>query len=1156
MSQRAFINQVKDGAVSGWQKYKVLPSISIAQAALESGWGGSTLAKAPNYNLFGIKASSDWTGPTVKMRTQEWSSSKGYYYVYADFRVYSSWAHSIEQHGAFFTNTAWRKNNYRKVIGEKNYKTAAQELRNAGYATDPNYPGKLVNIIEQYNLQQYDKAAMEGGSSNVNPPHVTPAPIVTSPGAADIKSVSYDDDIFVSPTGESVIYNKTLNDQFGFRPKKGQVMWIERILKVNSDDPKEMLKEGLAYMREHSAPAAQYEVSLKELPDTVAIGDTGIFIDHEFDPPLAIEARVLEITTSETVPNSNTVTIGNVKELFPKDKEDILALQRQLQETRDGLLEEFHRGAPLKIVIENSNGLFLSGNRSDFETELIQGAIKDRAVPEGEHVIELASLKKIDNDFRLSGKLANNIIAHVDDLIIGEPITAEDVIVPKEGENPQGEPTPDPLEPQDTHELDVAELRMDFLDGFGKVVLEETVPLYLDSEFAFPIENFDKEIRKIKIYAPKDLTFERISFTEKEANRAGISSTRLVARVYQGDREVTERFNNFSWVRVSGDFRADEGWNDANKFVQENHITIYADDIEQEESVFMCRLLDDDFETILASSLTVVMIGAEGKSAYQVAVENGFEGTLSEWIDSLKGKDGKNGIPGEPGKDGRTPYTHIAYASSADGSVRFSISDPTDRAYVGMYTDFNSADSQDYTKYKWMLVKGEKGERGEKGKDASDLRNYFIASTLPNVGENFIHSDLPEGGWRIVKINAIKDKEFTLRTDFADESPLYLRSRRKGGDDSSATTRNLLLDSRLRPTYTNKYNIARFHIVEKPIVGETYSITIKGELGSQKKHFGVYNSGGMVYLGNLTSAGDGLYTAEVKWKNDNGSTVVDDSFISIYAVPDSVEQESKIEWATMVKGHVPLAEWTPAHEDGKIKNIPLSGMTATCEQGYFEIVYPEEVEDQMAKMREGYRVYIHERTEEELTWEPSTEDVIHLGTAEIRDELARKANAGYTEAFLNELKIRVETLLQEQEALATKKEVNDFIQAYRSFLDVQHKDKVQAEKDLTNALTRVAELENELGDMAVRWKFIDKEISMSEEGLIIGQRDKGTYTLQSDDRISFYNNGTEVAFISGGVLQITQAVFLRQVQINSFILSGVETDHLTFRYVGDGKHGI
>ena len=74
MSQRDFINQIKEGAIQNWHKYKVLPSITAAQACLESGWGQSALAKSPNFNLFGIKASSDYTGPKVNMRTQEWSA--------------------------------------------------------------------------------------------------------------------------------------------------------------------------------------------------------------------------------------------------------------------------------------------------------------------------------------------------------------------------------------------------------------------------------------------------------------------------------------------------------------------------------------------------------------------------------------------------------------------------------------------------------------------------------------------------------------------------------------------------------------------------------------------------------------------------------------------------------------------------------------------------------------------------------------------------------------------------------------------------------------------------------------------------------------------------------------------------------------------------
>ncbi|MFL2134944.1 glucosaminidase domain-containing protein [Ruoffia sp. FAM 24228] len=906
MSQ-SFLNQIKEGAINGWQKHKILPSITGAQSALESGWGGSDLAKSPNFNLFGIKDSEDWNGPTVNYRTQEWSASKGYYYVYADFRVYDSWNESVEEHGAFFTNTEWRRNNYKKVVGEKDYKKASQELKNAGYATDPAYPSKLIRIIEQYNLQEWDQIAFAGGnggetnpsssnstseprvvggsittearndtskrsitvigdslgvgtephlkdftwqSANYNnygsrqwthatkvydaleqlqdiissnqlndyvvmilgtnrgvnsseiqravnmigssrklllvdtdsavnhkasvasaymlasetysnvfyvnwshyaqasyygsdnihmtsagyqahaefitqaiyevansdwsKPSVTPS-TGTSTDTKDIKTISYTDDIFVSPNGESVIYNKTLNDQFGFRPKGGQVLWIERILTVNTDDEQDMLKEGLDFMRKHAQPATQYTVKLKELPDTVSIGDVGIFVDHEFNPPLAIEARVLNITTSETNPSNDTITIGNVKELYPQSKDDILALQKQLQDTRVDILEEYHKGEPLTIQLEGSNGLLLSGDINQFETELVVGPTTNLPVQAGEHVIELYGAQKTDNEFRFSGKVANNIIDTIDELIIGEPITADEVIIPEDDLlNPQGEDTPYPLEPKDVHELDIHEFKVEFLDALGQVVLTDMIPLYADAEFNFPIVDFDKNIRKIRIYAEKDMEFERISFTEKEASRATIDSTQLIARVYQGNHEVTERFKNFSWVRVSEDFRDDEGWNDKNKFIQLNHITVYANDISNNESTFVVRLFDDEFQELLVSSSAVVKVNIAGKSAYQLAVEAGFEGTLDDWVASLRGSDGTNGTPGEPGEDGQSTYIHVAWADSPMGDG-FSTSDSTDKEYMGTYVNEVEEDSEDYLDYKWMKVKGEKGEPGEQG---------------------------------------------------------------------------------------------------------------------------------------------------------------------------------------------------------------------------------------------------------------------------------------------------------------------------------------------------------------------------------------------------------------------------------------------------------
>ena len=153
-NQRQFLSAIKQGAMDG-AKEGVLPSITAAQAILESGWGSSELAKAPNNNLFGIKDSEDWHGEIVIVPTQEYLNG-AYITVSAAFRKYVSWNDSVVDHAKFFTSTEWRKSNYRKVVNETDYRIAAQELKNAGYATDPNYPGKLIRLIEAYKLYEWD----------------------------------------------------------------------------------------------------------------------------------------------------------------------------------------------------------------------------------------------------------------------------------------------------------------------------------------------------------------------------------------------------------------------------------------------------------------------------------------------------------------------------------------------------------------------------------------------------------------------------------------------------------------------------------------------------------------------------------------------------------------------------------------------------------------------------------------------------------------------------------------------------------------------------------------------------------------------------------------------------------------------------------------
>lgn len=122
----------------------------MAQAIIESGWG----KYAPGHNLFGIKADSSWTGPSDELPTQEYSGGSAYT-IMAKFRVYNSWAESIEDHGRFLKNNS-RYTQY-GMFNAKDYIGQAQALQNAGYATGSTYANDLINTINEYGLSKYDK---------------------------------------------------------------------------------------------------------------------------------------------------------------------------------------------------------------------------------------------------------------------------------------------------------------------------------------------------------------------------------------------------------------------------------------------------------------------------------------------------------------------------------------------------------------------------------------------------------------------------------------------------------------------------------------------------------------------------------------------------------------------------------------------------------------------------------------------------------------------------------------------------------------------------------------------------------------------------------------------------------------------------------------
>ncbi|EAE8719721.1 GW domain-containing glycosaminoglycan-binding protein [Listeria monocytogenes] len=152
--EQNFLNELSPRAQEIQEKHGILTSITLAQAILESDWGQSGLAQKGN-NLFGVKGKSPQ--PMVTMTTKEFVDGK-WIEINANFRKYKDWNESLDSHAELFLNgTSWNKDKYNGVIAADDYKKAAQELQSAGYATDPDYAEKLINIIEKYDLALYDR---------------------------------------------------------------------------------------------------------------------------------------------------------------------------------------------------------------------------------------------------------------------------------------------------------------------------------------------------------------------------------------------------------------------------------------------------------------------------------------------------------------------------------------------------------------------------------------------------------------------------------------------------------------------------------------------------------------------------------------------------------------------------------------------------------------------------------------------------------------------------------------------------------------------------------------------------------------------------------------------------------------------------------------
>ena len=161
---QSFLNNVAPAARQVASARGLYASLMIAQAALESGWGGSYLSTAA-YNLFGVKWNG--SGAYINLSTQEYYGG-AYHTVMARFQRYSSYTESLNAYADLICSHFPRSTKAQA----SSYAVAAQNLRNGvygTYATDPSYASKLISVIERYNLTQYDTGTvMKPVSNNTN----------------------------------------------------------------------------------------------------------------------------------------------------------------------------------------------------------------------------------------------------------------------------------------------------------------------------------------------------------------------------------------------------------------------------------------------------------------------------------------------------------------------------------------------------------------------------------------------------------------------------------------------------------------------------------------------------------------------------------------------------------------------------------------------------------------------------------------------------------------------------------------------------------------------------------------------------------------------------------------------------------------------------
>lgn len=467
--------------------------------------------------------------------------------------------------------------------------------------------------------------------------------------------------------------------------------WIRKDLEVDSDDPKVIRAAGIANLRKNAYPAITYEVD--GFVD-VEIGDTITIHDKGFVPSLDVRARAIEQKISFSNPANNTTTFGNFKELENRTSGDLRTVfERMVENSR-----------PYSILFSTDNGVIFKNNtgQSTLRPTLKRG---NQTVNATYRFVIDGSIVGAGLTYTVSASKITKPTVITVSAWVGEKEVASDEIT--------FVGVSDGLNGRDGR---------DGIAGKNGVGIRGTTVLYgISASDSITPGTWSQTPPKLvqgqwlwtkTVWTYTDNTSET-GYQKVYIARDGNSGTDGIP----GKDGVGIRSTSITYaIGVSGTVPPTNGWNNqvpnvpAGQYLWTKTVWSYTDNTSE-------------------TGYSVSKIGEQGvkgdKGDTGPTGPKGDRGLQGErGLQGLQGPKGDQGIPGIKGADGKTQYTHIAYADTVSGSG-FSQTD-TDKAFIGMYQDFNTTDSRNPQDYRWSKWKGSDGRDGIPGKAGADGRTPYV----------------------------------------------------------------------------------------------------------------------------------------------------------------------------------------------------------------------------------------------------------------------------------------------------------------------------------------------------------------------------------------------------------------------------------------------